>query len=49
MGREVDGMAVSGVGMTAKRMPFGERVREVIGIWSTLVPRAAVEPNVHFV
>ena len=49
VGREVDGMAVSGVGMTAKRMPFGERVREVIGIWSTLVPRAAVEPDVHFV
>jgi hypothetical protein len=25
----------------------GERVREVIGIWSTLVPRAAIAPEVH--
>ena len=49
VGREVDGMAVSGVGMTGKRVPFGERVREVIGIWSTLVPREAVQPQVHFV
>lgn len=32
-----------------ERMPFGERVREVIRISSTLLPRAAVEPDVHFV
>lgn len=47
IGREVDGMAVSGVGMTAKRVPHGDRVREVVGIWSTLVPRDAVRPQVH--
>jgi Acyclic terpene utilisation family protein AtuA len=47
VGREVDGMAVSGVGYTGKRVPHGERVREVIGIWSTLVPRAAIAPEVH--
>jgi hypothetical protein len=42
VGREVDGMAVSGVGMTGKRVPFQDRTREVIGVWSTLVPREAV-------
>jgi len=40
--REVDGMAVSGVGMTAKRAPYHDRTREVIGIWSTLVQRESV-------
>jgi hypothetical protein len=44
IGREVDGMAVSGVGMTGKRVPHQDRTREVIGIWSTLVPREAVPP-----
>ena len=39
---EVDGMAVSGVGMTGKRVPFQDRTREVIGVWSTLIPREAV-------
>jgi hypothetical protein len=47
VGREVDGMAVSGVGHTGKRVPHGERVREVIGIWSTLVPRDAITPEIH--
>lgn len=42
VGREVDGMAVSGVGMTGKRVPHQERVREVIGVWSSLTPRAQV-------
>jgi Acyclic terpene utilisation family protein AtuA len=42
VGREVDGMAVSGVAMTGKRVPFQERVREVIGVWSSLVPREHV-------
>ena len=46
IGREVDSMAVGGVGMTGKRMPFGERVREVIGIHSSLVPRDAVPHQV---
>jgi hypothetical protein len=49
IGREVDAMAVSGVAMTGKRMPYGERVREVVGIWSALVPRAAVTPEIVFV
>jgi hypothetical protein len=47
VGREVDGMAVSGIGHTGKRVPHGERVREVIGIWSTLVPREAIRPEIH--
>jgi len=42
VGREVDGMAVSGVGMTGKRVPHQDRVREVIGVWSSLIPRADV-------
>lgn len=42
VGREIDGMAVSGVAMTGKRVPHQDRVREVIGIWSTLVAREAV-------
>ncbi|BBK43231.1 ABC transporter substrate-binding protein [Allostella vacuolata] len=46
VGREVDAMAVSGVGMTGKRVPHQDRVREVIGVWSALVPRAAVTPTV---
>ena len=46
VGREVDGMGVSGLGSTGKRIPFGDRVREVIGVWSTLVDRTQVEPVV---
>ena len=42
VGREIDGMAVSGVGMTGKRVPHQDRSREIIGVWSTLVPRARV-------
>jgi len=49
IGREVDGMAVSGIGSTGKRVPFAERVREVIGIWSTLIDREAVTPQVQFI
>ena len=48
VGREVDSMAVGGVGMTGKRMPFGERVREVIGIHSSLVARDAVAPTLSW-
>ena len=44
VGREVDGMAVSGVGMTGKRVPHQDRTREIIGVWSTLVPRDEVRP-----
>jgi hypothetical protein len=46
VGREVDGMAVSGVGMTGKRVPHQDRTREVIGIWSALVPREAITPRI---
>jgi hypothetical protein len=46
IGREVDGMAVSGVGMTGKRVPHQDRTREIIGIWSSLVPRDAVGPKI---
>jgi hypothetical protein len=44
VGREVDGMAVSGVGMTGKRVPHQDRTREIIGVWSSLVPREHVRP-----
>jgi hypothetical protein len=47
VGREVDGMAVSGVGMTGKRVPHQDRTREVIGIWSSLVPRDKIAPTVR--
>jgi hypothetical protein len=42
VGREIDGMAVSGVGMTGKRVPHQDRTREIIGVWSTLIPREQV-------
>jgi hypothetical protein len=42
IGREVDGMAVSGVGMTGKHVPQGERVRDIVGVWSTLIARDEV-------
>ncbi|TDR85157.1 acyclic terpene utilization AtuA family protein [Enterovirga rhinocerotis] len=48
VGREIDGMAVSGVGMTGKRVPHQDRAREVIGVWSSLVPREAVKPTITF-
>ncbi len=44
VGREVDGMAVSGVGCTGKRVPHADRAREVIGVWSSLVGRGEIEP-----
>jgi len=46
VGREVDGMAVSGVGMTGKRVPHQDRTREVIGVWSSLVPREKIVPGI---
>lgn len=46
VGREVDGMAVSGIAHTGKRVPFQDRVREVIGIWSSLVSRDRVQATV---
>jgi hypothetical protein len=46
VGREVDGMAVSGVAMTGKRVPHQERTREVIGVWSALVAREKITPTI---
>src|SRR6266850_621168 len=48
VGREVDGMAVSGVGMTGKRVPHQDRTREIIGVWSSLVPREKIVPSINF-
>ncbi|HRO60350.1 MAG TPA: ABC transporter substrate-binding protein, partial [Burkholderiaceae bacterium] len=48
VGREVDGMAVSGVGHTGKRVPHQDRVREVIGVWSALAPRESVPATVNY-
>ncbi len=39
-------MAVSGVGMTGKRVPHQDRTREIIGVWSSLVPRDKIEPEI---
>ena len=46
MGREVDGMAVSGVAMTGKRGGHRQRVREVVGVWSAMIDRDAVAPEI---
>lgn len=48
VGREVDGMAVSGIAHTGKRVPHADRVREVIGVWSSLVPREKVPASVSY-
>ncbi|UOD50735.1 acyclic terpene utilization AtuA family protein [Orrella daihaiensis] len=48
VGREVDGMAVSGVSHTGKRVPHQDRVREIIGVWSSLVPREQIEPAIIY-
>jgi hypothetical protein len=48
VGREVDGMAVSGIAHTGKRVPHQDRTREVIGVWSSLVPREQVPATVHY-
>jgi hypothetical protein len=41
-------MAVSGVGMTGKRVPHQDRTREIIGVWSSLVPREQIVPTLTF-
>ncbi len=48
VGREVDGMAVSGIAHTGKRVPHQERTREVIGVWSALVPRQQVAAHIDY-
>ena len=49
VGREVDGMAVSGIAHTGKRVPHQDRTREVVGVWSSLVARERVKPTITFV
>lgn len=48
VGREVDGMAVSGIAHTGKRVPHQERTREIIGVWSSLVPRENVPATLTY-
>jgi hypothetical protein len=48
VGREVDGMAVSGVAHTGKRVPHQDRFREIIGVWSALVPREKVQSSINY-
>ena len=48
VGREIDGMAVSGIAHTGKRVPHQDRTREVIGVWSSLVPREQVPASVRY-
>jgi hypothetical protein len=48
VGREVDGMAVSGIAHTGKRVPHQDRTREVIGVWSSLVARERVKPIITY-
>ena len=44
--REVDAIAVGGPAATGKRIPFGSRVREVVGVWSGAIPRDAVPTRI---
>ncbi|PLC54022.1 ABC transporter substrate-binding protein [Pollutimonas nitritireducens] len=48
IGREVDGMAVSGIAHTGKRVPHQDRTREIIGVWSSLVAREHVPATVTY-
>jgi hypothetical protein len=48
VGREVDGMAVSGIASTGKRVPHQDRTREVIGVWSSLVGRERIATSVSY-
>lgn len=48
VGREIDSMAVCGLASTGKRVPHQDRTREIIGVWSALVPRGQVESRIHF-
>jgi hypothetical protein len=39
---------VSGVAHTGKRVPHQDRTREIIGVWSSLVPREAMNPTLNW-
>jgi hypothetical protein len=45
--REVDAITGSAA-MTGKRRPMAQRTQPIIGIWSALVPREAVTPEVSY-
>ena len=46
--REVDPMAVNGPSGTGKWAPMGDRIRPIIGLWSTLVPREEVSSSIVY-
>jgi hypothetical protein len=48
VGREVDGMAVSGVGMTGKRLPIADRTRAVVGVYSALLDRSTSSHSIQY-
>jgi hypothetical protein len=48
VGAEFDAMGVNGPGMIGKRAPRLDRVREVVGVMSTLVPRDLVKPHIDY-
>ncbi|MES3001483.1 MAG: acyclic terpene utilization AtuA family protein [Pseudomonadota bacterium] len=48
VGSEFDAMGVNGPGMIGKRAPRLDRVREVVGVMSTLVPRDQVTPRIDY-
>ena len=48
VGREVDGMAVSGIAHTGKRVPHQDRTREIVGVWSSLVARERIQPAITY-
>ena len=48
VGREIDGMAVSGIAHTGKRVTHQDRTHEVIGVWSSLVAREKVFASVNY-
>jgi len=41
-------MAVNGPSGTGKWAPMGNRIRPIIGLWSTLVPREEVSSSVVY-
>jgi len=48
IGREIDSMAVCGLASTGKRVPHQDRTREIIGVWSALVPRTLITSQIHY-
>lgn len=46
--KEVDPMAVNGPSATGKWAPMGDRVRPIVGLYSTLVPREEISTSVVY-